>query len=66
MCIDYTNLNKSIPKQLFPFSWIYQVVDTVAGHVLLCLLHAYIRCHQIPMAPEDMEKTVFVTEYGIF
>lgn len=35
MYIDNTDLNKAIPKKLFPLPRIDQVVDAVAGHAVL-------------------------------
>lgn len=66
MFIDYTNSNKAIPKKLFPLPQIDQIVDAVAGHEVLYFLDAYKGYHQIPIAPEDMEKTTFVTDDNIF
>jgi hypothetical protein len=45
MYIDYTNLNKHCPKDLFPLPRIDQVVDSTAGSVLLCLLDCYSGYH---------------------
>lgn len=66
MCIDYTDLNKAILKKPFPLSRIYQVVDTVAGHAVLCILDAYKGYQQIQMAEDDMDKTAFVIDDLIF
>lgn len=66
MCIDYTNLNKAIPEGPFSLPQIDQVVDFVACHTVLYFLDAYKWYHQIQMAKEDMDKTVFVTDDGIF
>lgn len=65
-CINYTNLNKAILKKPFPLSRIYQVIDAVPRHEVLWFLDAYKGYPQIPMAPEDMEKTTFVINDGIF
>jgi hypothetical protein len=45
MCIDYTDLNKHYPKNLFPLPRIDQVVDSTAGSVLLCFLDFYSGYH---------------------
>lgn len=66
MCIDYTDLNKAIPKRPFPLPRIDQVVGFVEGHEVLCFLDGYKEYHQILIAPEDMEKAVFTTDDGIF
>ena len=66
MCIDYTSLNKACPKDPFALPRIDQVIDSTAGCELLCFLDAYSGYHQIRMAPEDREKTSFITPYGAF
>jgi hypothetical protein len=43
MCIDYTDLNKHCLKDPFPLPRIDQVVDSIAGSVLLCFLDCYLR-----------------------
>lgn len=66
MCIDYTSLNKACPKDLFALPRIEQLIDATAGCEALCFLDAYSGYHQIKMAPEDQEKTSFITSYGAF
>ena len=64
MCVNYTDLNKSCPKDPFPLPRIDQVVDSTVGCDLLCFLDAYSGYHQISMAREDEEKTSFTTPVG--
>ena len=66
VCIDFTSLNKACPKDPFALPRIDQVIDSTAGCELLCFLDAYSGYHQIKMAPEDQEKTSFITPYGAF
>ena len=66
MCIDYTSLNKACPKDPFALPRIDQVIDSTAGCELLCFLDAYSGYHQIKIAPEDQEKTSFITPYDAF
>src|SRR6266542_3040245 len=47
MCVDYTDLNKACPKDLFRLPRINQVVDSTAGSELLCFLDAYSGYHQV-------------------
>jgi hypothetical protein len=65
-CIDYTDLNKHCPKDLFPLPRIDQVVDSTAGSILLCFLNCYSGYHQIALHPDDDDKTVFITPHGIY
>ena len=32
VCVDFTNLNKTCPKDPFPLPWIDQLVDATVGH----------------------------------
>ncbi|GKU97131.1 hypothetical protein SLEP1_g10311 [Rubroshorea leprosula] len=59
MCIDYTNLNHACPKDCYPISSIDKLVEAALGNERLSLLDAYSGYHQVPMAPEDEEKTSF-------
>ena len=66
VCVDYTNLNNTCPKDSFPLPRIDQIVDATTGHEVLSLLDAFSGYHQIPMAPEDEEKTTFITPHGLY
>ncbi|GKU87836.1 hypothetical protein SLEP1_g2170 [Rubroshorea leprosula] len=59
MCIDYTNLNHAYPKDCYPMPSIDKLVEAASGNERLSLLDAYFGYHQVPMAPEDEEKTSF-------
>lgn len=41
ICMNYTGLNKEIPKRPFPLPCIDQVVDVVVGHEALYFLNVY-------------------------
>ena len=64
VCVDFTNLNKACPKDLFPLPRIDQLVDATARHPQMSFLNAFQGYHQIPLAQEDQEKTSFVTPTG--
>ena len=66
VCVDYTDLNKACPKDIFPLPHIDQIVDTAIGHRILSFLDAFSRYHQIPMYPPDSEKTAFITLHGLY
>ncbi|GKV25969.1 hypothetical protein SLEP1_g35338 [Rubroshorea leprosula] len=59
MCIDYTNLNQACPKDCYSMPNIDKLVEAASGNERLSLLDAYSGYHQVPMAPEDEEKTLF-------
>ena len=66
MCVDYTDLNKACPKDSFSLPRIDQIVDIVAGHVILSFLDVFSRYHQIPVQPPDADKTTFITQHGLY
>jgi hypothetical protein len=45
MCINFTDLNKACPKDLFPLPHIDRIVDSMAGCDLLCLLDVFFGYH---------------------
>ena len=59
--VDFTDLNKAWPKDLFPMPWIDQLVDATVGHPQMSFLDAFQWYHQIPLVLDDQEKTTFVT-----
>ncbi|XP_058211655.1 uncharacterized protein LOC131323833 [Rhododendron vialii] len=66
VCVDYTNLNDACPKDWFPLPKIDQLLDATVSNAWLSFLDAYRDYHQIAMDPDDMEKSAFITPYGIF
>jgi hypothetical protein len=66
MCVDYTDLNKHCPKDLFGLPQIDQVINSMAGCDLLCFLDCYFGYHQIAIKEEDQEKTAFITLFGAY
>lgn len=66
MCINYTDLNKTCPKDNYPLPRINQLVDSVSGHEMLSFLNTYNEYNQIPMHPEDVKKTIFITEHWTY
>ena len=66
MCVDFTNLNKTCPKESFPLPRIDQLVDSITGHKLLTFMDAFSGYNRIRMAEEDQEKTSFITSQGLY
>ena len=66
MCMDFTDLNKTCPKDSYPLSRIDQLVDSIAGYKLLSFKDAFSSYNQIRMDEADKEKTSFVTSQGLF
>jgi hypothetical protein len=66
MCIDFTDLNKTCPKDEFPLPRIDYLVDAAASSELMSLLDCYSGYHQIWMKKEDEPKTGFITPSGTY
>ena len=64
MFVDFGDLNKASPKDDFSLPHIDILVDNTAGHALLSFMDGFSECNQSKMAPEDMEKTSFITPWG--
>ena len=64
MCAEFKDLNKFSPKDYFPLPYIDILVDNTTGHASLSFMDSLSGYNQIKMAPEDMEKTFFITPCG--
>ena len=61
VCVDFTDLNRACPKDLFPMPKIDQLVDATYGHPRMSFLDAFQGYHQIALALEDQGKTAFIS-----
>jgi hypothetical protein len=61
MCVDYRDLNRASPKDDFPLPHIDVLVDNTAQYSVFSFMDGFSGYNQIKMAPEDMEKTTFIT-----
>ncbi|GJT54853.1 reverse transcriptase domain-containing protein [Tanacetum coccineum] len=61
-----TYINKAYPKDCYPLPEIGWKVESLAGFHLKCFLDAYKGYHQIQMAEEDEDKTVFFVGEGVY
>ncbi|KAG7548081.1 Integrase catalytic core [Arabidopsis suecica] len=66
MCIDYRKLNAASRKDHFPLPFIDQMLERLANHPYYCSLDGYSGFFQIPIHPNDQEKTTFTCPYGTF
>eukprot|EP00253_Pinus_taeda_P013845 PITA_13845 len=64
ICVDYRELNKATQKDHFPFPFIDQVLDTLAGKKFFSFLDGFSGYNQIQIAPEDQDKTTFTCFWG--
>ncbi|GFS37978.1 hypothetical protein Acr_00g0055000 [Actinidia rufa] len=66
VCVGFTDLNKTCPKDSFPLPKIDLIVDATSKHELLSFMDAFSGYHWIKMYPHDIEKTSFITERGLY
>ncbi|GKB60765.1 reverse transcriptase domain-containing protein [Tanacetum coccineum] len=66
VCIDYRKLNDATQKDHFPLPFIDQMLEHLCGNEYYCFLDGFSGFFQIPIAPEDQEKTTFTCPYGTF
>ncbi|XP_075640430.1 uncharacterized protein LOC142612200 [Castanea sativa] len=59
--VDFTDLNRACPKDLFLMLKIDQLVDATYKHSRMSFLDAFQGYHQIALAAKDQEKTAFIT-----
>ncbi|RDY11538.1 Retrovirus-related Pol polyprotein from transposon 17.6, partial [Mucuna pruriens] len=66
MYVNYMDLYGASPKNNFPLLDINMLVDNTTQHAFYSFIDDFSRYNQIRMAPEDKEKTTFITTWGTF
>nr|GEZ72040.1 DNA-directed DNA polymerase [Tanacetum cinerariifolium] len=66
VCIDYKKLNDATRKDHFPLPLMDQMVERLAEKEFYCFLDGFSGYFQIPIDPQDQEKTTFTCPYGTF
>ncbi|GKA38826.1 hypothetical protein Tco_0731377 [Tanacetum coccineum] len=66
VCIDYQKLNEATRKDHFPLPFMDQMLERLAGNEYYCFLDGFLGYFQIPIDPNDQEKTTFTCPYGTF
>ena len=64
--MDYRKLNTATETDPFPLPFQDTLLDAVAGHQMYNFLDGFSGYNQISMAPEDRDRTAFVTQWGVF
>ncbi|MCO5553373.1 hypothetical protein L7F22_006894 [Adiantum nelumboides] len=66
VCVDFRNLNAQTIKDPFPLPFTDMMLDEIARHEMYSFMDGYSGYNQLKIAPEDREKTTFITEWGAF
>ncbi|GKD13866.1 reverse transcriptase domain-containing protein [Tanacetum coccineum] len=66
VCIDYRKLNDATRKDHFPLSFMDQMLERLAGNEYYYFLDGFSGYFQIPIDPQDQEKTTFTCPYRTF
>ncbi|KAG8472817.1 hypothetical protein CXB51_034623 [Gossypium anomalum] len=64
ICIDYRKLNKATRKDHFPWLFLDQMLDRLAGRDYYYFLDGYSGYNQIIVAPKNQHKITFTYPYG--
>ncbi|GJY90966.1 reverse transcriptase domain-containing protein [Tanacetum coccineum] len=64
VCIDYLKLNDATRKDHFPLPFMDQMLERLARNEYYCFVDGFSRYFQIPIDPQDQEKTTFTCPYG--
>nr|GFA32758.1 reverse transcriptase domain-containing protein [Tanacetum cinerariifolium] len=66
ICIDYRKLNEAIAKDHFPLPFMDQMLGRLARNKYFCFLDGFSGYFQIPIDPNDQEKTTFTCLFGTY
>nr|GEV51347.1 reverse transcriptase domain-containing protein [Tanacetum cinerariifolium] len=66
VCIDYRKLNDVTRKDHLPLPFMDQMLERLAKNEFYCFLDGFSGYFQIPIDPQDQEKTTFTCPYGTF
>nr|GEV95254.1 reverse transcriptase domain-containing protein [Tanacetum cinerariifolium] len=66
ICIDYHKLNDATRKDHFSLPFMDQMLERLTGNEYYCFLDGFFENFQIPIDPQDQEKTTFTCLYGMF
>ncbi|GJR79989.1 reverse transcriptase domain-containing protein [Tanacetum coccineum] len=66
VCIDYQKLNDATHKDHFPLPFMDQMLEHLAGNEYYCFLDGFSKYFQIPIDPQEQEKTTFTCPYRRF
>ncbi|XP_060216486.1 uncharacterized protein LOC132643972 [Lycium barbarum] len=66
ICVDYRDLNRASPKDIFPLPNIHILIDNCTKHEVQSFVDCYASYHQILMDEEDAQKMALITPWGVY
>jgi hypothetical protein len=66
LCVDYRRVNDLTTKDAFPLPRVQECLDSVAGATIFSTMDITSAYNQVPVKPEDIPKTAFITKYGLY
>jgi hypothetical protein len=66
VCMDFRDLNKACPKDIFPAPFIDQIIDECAGSEVFSFMDGFSGYNQIQIKPEDQHKMMLICPWGTF
>nr|GFC13614.1 reverse transcriptase domain-containing protein [Tanacetum cinerariifolium] len=66
VCIDYCKLNEATAKDHFPLPFMDQMLERLAENKYFCFLDGFYGYFQIPIDPNDQEKTTFTCPFKTY
>ena len=65
-CVDYRRLNAMTVRDSYPIPRMDECIDSLGSATVFSTLDCNSGYWQIPMAPKDMDKTAFISHYGLY
>ncbi|GKB95056.1 reverse transcriptase domain-containing protein [Tanacetum coccineum] len=65
VCIDYRKFNEATTKDHFPLPFMDQMLERLAGNKYFYFLDGFSGYFQIPIDPNDQERTKFTYPFGL-
>ncbi|GJS38377.1 putative reverse transcriptase domain-containing protein [Tanacetum coccineum] len=66
VCIDYRKLDEATTKDHFPLLFMDQILERLAGNKYFSFHDGFFGYFQIPIDPNDQEKTIFTCPFGTY